>query len=497
LHPVTRESTPRFDLYAELEVSRLASVEVIEAAYRTLAKRHHPDVARPRDADRIKRLNQAREWLIDPVLRARYDAATRPETPGPGTRGTSIRSGPLPPEPTLEASSRKASGKAFGVRTAEVRQFLADLRALDAARAIEIHGAKIAGDPDAYAAARHTAVMVGRAKREAEWLLAREAASVIARGKLGPSSLTTEVSDVVADIAGAIAIGDLMPRADFAVLLQPWTSRGDAAAGPLSGSLAGAAMGPGGPAPSGPGSSGAVRVVAQTSAVRRARPVGSGRSLVTAPPAILALVAVIAVASVMLGANRPKPDLAVAGLTDAPSSTALPQLTGPASALASMPVVAVASPAGSDPSTASFEPTATAEPTATMVPLRTFRPISTPKPTVLPTSSPAPTPSDTPAPTPTDTPAPTPTDTSAPTPSDTPAPTPSDTPAPTPVPMCTVPNLHTWAWLAQSTWTNRGFTGPIAFVPSSPLNYWISWQSVPANTSALCTSGITVRDNAP
>ena len=53
--PVTRGPIPRFDLYEELEVSRLASVEVIVAAYRSLVKRHHPDVARSKDLERIDR----------------------------------------------------------------------------------------------------------------------------------------------------------------------------------------------------------------------------------------------------------------------------------------------------------------------------------------------------------------------------------------------------------------------------------------------------------
>ena len=72
---MTRETLPRFDLYGELEVSRLASVATIEAAYRSLVKRHHPDVAHSMDEDRMVRLNLAREWLSE------HGAATpwRPE----------------------------------------------------------------------------------------------------------------------------------------------------------------------------------------------------------------------------------------------------------------------------------------------------------------------------------------------------------------------------------------------------------------------------------
>ena len=86
--PVTRERIPSFDLYAELEVSRLASTIVIEAAYRSLVKHHHPDVVASDGDERIKRLNTAREWLVDPARRKRYDRATSPanvwSSTGPG-----------------------------------------------------------------------------------------------------------------------------------------------------------------------------------------------------------------------------------------------------------------------------------------------------------------------------------------------------------------------------------------------------------------------------
>jgi hypothetical protein len=67
-------SPPDFDLYRELEVDPDASAETIEAAWRSLAKRYHPD-ANPGLGDaRIRRLNDAHDWLIDPALRDRYDS---------------------------------------------------------------------------------------------------------------------------------------------------------------------------------------------------------------------------------------------------------------------------------------------------------------------------------------------------------------------------------------------------------------------------------------
>lgn len=113
---------PDFDLYEELQVSRNATTEVIEAAHRSLAKKHHPDVAGadPAALERTKRINIARDWLTDPQLRASYDrglpprATSRPRRPAsPPTPGT------RPPW----ASSRPApSDASVGSTLAELRQ---------------------------------------------------------------------------------------------------------------------------------------------------------------------------------------------------------------------------------------------------------------------------------------------------------------------------------------------------------------------------------------
>jgi len=103
----TDKQVPTEDLYGELEVDPRARVETIEAAYRSLMKLHHPDLAGPEGLARTKRLNRAREWLTDPERRARYDATrgARPaELRGPTTtasapagrpafRGSATRSG--------------------------------------------------------------------------------------------------------------------------------------------------------------------------------------------------------------------------------------------------------------------------------------------------------------------------------------------------------------------------------------------------------------------
>ena len=71
------EPVPDFDLYAELEVSRTATTPTIDAAWRSLLKRHHPDMGGPRAAERTVRLNIAHDWLTDPDRRARYDDIRR------------------------------------------------------------------------------------------------------------------------------------------------------------------------------------------------------------------------------------------------------------------------------------------------------------------------------------------------------------------------------------------------------------------------------------
>ena len=64
-------------LYDILEVSRKASKEVIEKAYKTLAKKYHPDLQTPENKaiaeEKMKKINEAYSILSDESKRQEYD----------------------------------------------------------------------------------------------------------------------------------------------------------------------------------------------------------------------------------------------------------------------------------------------------------------------------------------------------------------------------------------------------------------------------------------
>ena len=67
------ESFPDFDLYEQLEVSPSASSDAIQAAYRRLARKHHPDSRIDPDAARMVRVNIAFKTLSTADSRRTYD----------------------------------------------------------------------------------------------------------------------------------------------------------------------------------------------------------------------------------------------------------------------------------------------------------------------------------------------------------------------------------------------------------------------------------------
>jgi curved DNA-binding protein len=63
------------DYYASLDVSREATDDEIKQAFRKLARRYHPDVAKDKLAaeEKFKEINEANEVLGDPTKRKKYD----------------------------------------------------------------------------------------------------------------------------------------------------------------------------------------------------------------------------------------------------------------------------------------------------------------------------------------------------------------------------------------------------------------------------------------
>lgn len=81
------------DLYKILQVDPDADTEVIEAAYRRLARRYHPDLNHAAWAiERMKELNSAYETLRSPRRRALYDGE-RSKANG-AKRNTPVRAAP-------------------------------------------------------------------------------------------------------------------------------------------------------------------------------------------------------------------------------------------------------------------------------------------------------------------------------------------------------------------------------------------------------------------
>jgi hypothetical protein len=107
------------DYYLILQVRPDADAEVIAAAYRTLARKYHPDHFSGSDAGaRMRELNKAYEILSDPSRRGEYDAARAPRPvplvqPPPvrwaeAERGT-VEQETAPPQSTRPARRRRSA----------------------------------------------------------------------------------------------------------------------------------------------------------------------------------------------------------------------------------------------------------------------------------------------------------------------------------------------------------------------------------------------------
>jgi len=102
------ESSP-VDHYRMLQVDPSAEVEVIQAAYRVLARRFHPDLAG--DDIVMKRLNAAWEILGDKARRAEYD---KTRASGGDRAQTAIVTSDPVPRPVSSDHAGAPRGRQFG-----------------------------------------------------------------------------------------------------------------------------------------------------------------------------------------------------------------------------------------------------------------------------------------------------------------------------------------------------------------------------------------------
>lgn len=72
---------PHMNPFEVLAVSRFAPIEVINAAYRALSKKYHPDMGAIPDENAMKLINAAYEALKDPDTREQWLQQTRPIPP--------------------------------------------------------------------------------------------------------------------------------------------------------------------------------------------------------------------------------------------------------------------------------------------------------------------------------------------------------------------------------------------------------------------------------
>ena len=103
---------PEGDFYSILGVSRDASGDEIQRAYRKLARQFHPDVNKdPGAEERFKQISEAYDVLSDPKTRERYDAF-----------GEDFRRVPPDMDPADYARARAGAGAGRGRRSSQSRE---------------------------------------------------------------------------------------------------------------------------------------------------------------------------------------------------------------------------------------------------------------------------------------------------------------------------------------------------------------------------------------
>ena len=152
---------PGFDSFEVLGVGVDADAIVIQLAYRARIRAVHPDVAGPAGLEQTKRLNLAREWLLDAERRAQLRWSAAPPPPSPSPQAAPARGAP---GAHGWARRRRAAGPAgrtggptrdFGPHSERLRAFLRSIHTLPSDERARINYSLGEGRPpsfDAYQA---------------------------------------------------------------------------------------------------------------------------------------------------------------------------------------------------------------------------------------------------------------------------------------------------------------------------------------------------------
>jgi curved DNA-binding protein CbpA len=234
-----------FDLYSELEVSPRASTETIQAAYRSLAKRYHPDIvgSSPAALAKIKRLNVAHEVLSDPRRRREYDRngrTTRGVTSSQQSRGTPSprnakprRPPQSPPRARPTASTKPPQPNPpdpkpdpFGPKTTAIEALLRRCGTISEADLRRVGVCSASWNPKRVAVARSAAETAAQqSSRSPTWLAAREAVRAAFTAQWRLDDVTRGPMVAAADAAGSIIVEDLLDPQTLSVLQGPWMMR--------------------------------------------------------------------------------------------------------------------------------------------------------------------------------------------------------------------------------------------------------------------------------
>ena len=410
--------------------------------------------------------------------------------------------------------------RAFGVNSAQVWIFLEELRELDLDRAVDVWERRAAAKDEGYGDALSRAEHVAARQRPDEWRLAHEAASIMVRKVLGEQPVTEEVVAILGDVAGSLAVRDLLSRQDFRLLQAPWTrtaGAGSAGEGPADEARGSAApLLPtleelfAAPSPEAVAIPEPPVVVQASDVAAEHKPEPPPRVELEPEPVAPAWSVVPAKPAESSPATSKAPvRLSVTGAgalgkasrgvwSNRLMRTGARTLTVIATVLV-LAVVTRATPLGQGtpddsgaPGTGFLSPGWSIDPGIAMG--------TTPSPGAATATAQPPVVTDPPDNGPTTPPAtqrPAPTPPPGPTPPPQPTPPPAPTPQPTPA-ICTVINLIGVSTVkAQEQWNAAGFTSTVNFSPDVPPQYRIGWQNLSIGAKVGCGHGILVSDKAP